>query len=186
MLIVGIGGLLRDTAAAVLRDGELVAAIEEEKLRGAHWARHPGTLPLEAIRTCLKLAKAAAEEVDWVILAGPLGAGASAHLHVQVKSLFPNGRIRVVDHHTAHAASTFFLSPFERATVLTLDRTGDMRCGALWQAEGNALRLEEELYAPDSPADFYGRITSLLGFRARAEEHKHREFQFWAEQSVSL
>ncbi|HYM11205.1 MAG TPA: carbamoyltransferase C-terminal domain-containing protein [Bryobacterales bacterium] len=170
MLIVGIGGLLRDAAAAVIRDGELVAAIEEEKLRP--WTRRPGTLPLEAIRASLAMAGAKAEQADWVILAGPLGAGASSHLHVEVKSLFPNGRIRVVDHHTAHAASAFFASPFERATVLTLDRAGDMRCGALWRAEGNALRLEEELYAPDSPADFYGRITTLLGFRARAEEHK--------------
>ncbi len=170
MLILGIGGLLRDAAAAVLRDGELVAAVEEQKLRP--WDHRPGALPLEAVRTCLQIAGAAPEQVDWMILAGPLGAGASSQLHVHLKSLFPNGRIRVVDHHTAHAASAFFLSGFERATVLTLDRVGDMRCGARWQAEGNTLRLEEELYAPDSPADFYGRITSLLGFRARADEHK--------------
>ena len=172
MLIVGIGGLLRNAAAALLRDGELVAAIEEEKLRGALWGRRPGTLPMEAVRACLKIAGAEPQQVDWVLLAGPLSAGASSQLHIHVKSHFPNGRIRVVDHHTAHAASAFFMSPFDSATVLTLDRTGDMRCGALWHAEGNALRLEEELYAPDSPADFYGRITTLLGFRARAEEHK--------------
>jgi carbamoyltransferase len=170
MLIVGIGGLLHDAAAAVLRDGELVAAIEEEKLRV--WSRRPGALPLEAVRQCLKLAAAGPEQVDWVILAAPLGGGAGSHLHVQVKSLFPRSRIRVVDHHTSHAASAFFLSPFDRATVLTLDRAGDMRCGALWHAENNVLRLEDDLYAPDSPADFYGRITALLGFRARADEHK--------------
>ena len=172
MLIVGIGGILRGAATAVLRDGELVAAIEEDKLRGGRPARPRGTLPLESVRACLQIAGADAGQVDWVMLAGPLGAGASSHLHLEVKSLFPNGRIRVVDHHTAHAASAFFLSPFEQATVLTLDRTGDMRCGALWRAEGATLRLEEELYAPDSPADFYGRITELIGFRARADEHK--------------
>ena len=168
MLIVGMGGLLRDSAAAVLRDGELVAAVEQDKLRH----RRPGALPLEAVRTCLDMAGATAEDVDWVVLARPLGAGAGAHLHLEVKSLFPKGRIRVVDHHLAHAASAYFLSGFDHATVLTLDRTGDLRCGARWQAEGNTLRLEEELYAPDSPAEFYGRITELLGFRARAEEHK--------------
>jgi carbamoyltransferase len=172
VLIVGIGGILRHAAAAVLRDGELVAAIEEEKLRGVHGARRPGTLPLAAVRACLKLAQAGAEAVDWVILAGPLGTGASSHMHLELKSLFPNGRVRVVDHHTAHASSAFFLSGFDRATVLTLDRSGDMRCGALWAAEGITLRLEEELYAPDSPAELYGRITDLLGFRARSEEHK--------------
>ncbi len=168
MLIVGIGGLVRDAAAAVLRDGQLVAAVEEEKLRH----RRPGGLPLDAVRTCLQLAGAGADQVDWVVLAGPLGPGASSHLHLQLKSLFPNGRLRVVDHHTAHAASAYFPSGFDRATVLTLDRTGDMRCGALWEAEASTLRLREECYAPDSPADFYGRITELLGFRARADEHK--------------
>ena len=172
MLIVGIGGLTRDAAAAVLRDGELVAAIEEEKLRGVQWARHPGALPVEAARASLALAGAATGQVDWVVLAGPLGGGPSTQLYTQVKALFPNGRIRVVDHHTAHAASAFYMSPFDKATVLTLDRTGDMRCGALWQGEGTTLRMEEELYAPDSPADFYGRITALLGFRPRADEHK--------------
>lgn len=151
MLILGIGGFSHDTSAAVLRDGELVAGVEEEKLR----RRRPGSLPLEAVRTCLDLASATAEQVDWVMLAGPLSVGAGPHLHLQAKALFPNSRLRVVDHHTAHAASAFFLSQFERGTVLTLDRTGDVRCGALWQAQGNTLRLEEELYAPDSPAEFY-------------------------------
>jgi len=168
MLIVGIGGILRGAAAAVLRDGELAAAIEEEKLRRPR----PGTLPLESVRACLEMAGSKADDVDWVVLAGPLGAGASSHLHLEVKALFPRGRIRVVDHHSAHAASAFYLSGFDRATVLTLDRRGDLRCGARWAAEGNRLRLEEELYAPDSPAEFYGRITELLGFRARVEEHK--------------
>ncbi len=172
MLIAGIGGLLRGAAAAVLRDGQLVAAMEEEKLRGARLARRPGTLPLESLGACLELAGATAEQVDWVVLAGPLGSGASSHLHLQVKSLFPNGRIRVVDHQTAHAASAYYVSGFEQATVLTLDRGGDMRCGARWSAQGNALRLEEELYVPDSPAELYGRITELVGFRARADEHK--------------
>jgi carbamoyltransferase len=110
--------------------------------------------------------------VDCVVLARPLGAGPGAHLHLEVKSLFPKGRIRVVDHHLAHAASAYYLSSFDHATVLTLDRTGDLRCGGRWRAEGKVVRLEEELYAPDSPAEFYGHITELLGFRARADEHK--------------
>ncbi len=172
MLIIGIGGILRDAAAAVIRDGELVAAIEEDKLRGDRLPRRPGTLPLEAVRTCLKLAAAGDDKVDWVLLAGPLGGGAGSHLHLEVKALFPQARIRLVDHHTAHAASAFYTSPFDQATVLTLDRIGDTRCGALWHAEGTSLHLEEELYAPDSPADFYGRVTDLLGFRPRADEHK--------------
>jgi carbamoyltransferase len=78
----------------------------------------------------------------------------------------------LVEHHTAHAASAFFASPFEDATVLTLDRLGDFTCGARWQGSGNALHLDKELYYPDSLGDLYGRVTELLGFRAGAEEHK--------------
>ncbi len=168
MLILGIGGFVRDAAAAVLRDGELVSAVEQEKLRH----RRPGTLPLEAVRSALDLARARPEDVDWLILVRPLGTGAGTQLHLECKDLFPNSRIRVVDHHLAHAASAYFYSGFDRATVVTLDRTGDLRCGARWLGEGHSLRLDEELYAPDSPAEFYGRITELLGFRSRAEEHK--------------
>ena len=78
----------------------------------------------------------------------------------------------LVEHHTAHAASAYFASPFQEAAVLTLDRMGDFRCGARWLGEGNELRLEKELYYPDSLGDLYGRVTELLGFRANAEEHK--------------
>jgi carbamoyltransferase len=168
MLIVGIGGFVRDGAAAVLHDGELAAAVEQEKLRH----RRPGGLPLEAVRASLEIGHAKAEDVDWLILARPLGAGLTAPIHLEWKSIFPKARIRVMDHHLAHAASAYYLSGFDHATVVTLDRAGDLRCGARWKAEDSALRLEEELYTPDSPADFYGRITELLGFRARADEHK--------------
>jgi carbamoyltransferase len=78
----------------------------------------------------------------------------------------------VVEHHTAHAASAYYPSPFEEATVLTLDRAGDFRCGTRWLAAGTQLSLENELYYPDSLGDLYGRATELLGFRANLEEHK--------------
>ena len=61
--------------------------------------------------------------------------------------------------------------PFERATVITLDRAGDLRCGAKWRAEGTRLSLEEEILFPNSIGELYGRITEMLGFRARSDEH---------------
>ena len=72
----------------------------------------------------------------------------------------------------AHAASAFFASPFEQATVLTLDHAGDFRCGARWQASGGQIDLDKEWYYPDSLGRLYGAVTELLGFRARADEHK--------------
>src|SRR5262249_55420912 len=60
----------------------------------------------------------------------------------------------------------------DEATVLTLDRGSDFRCGSRWRARGNQLSLDQEQYSPDSLGDFYGRVTELLGFSANLEEHK--------------
>ena len=78
----------------------------------------------------------------------------------------------MVEHHAAHAASAYYPSPFEEATVLTLDRDGDFRSAARWHASGNQLQLEKDLYYPDSLGDLYSRVTELLGFTAGADEHK--------------
>jgi carbamoyltransferase len=72
----------------------------------------------------------------------------------------------------AHAASAYYCSPFEHATVLTLDRHGDFRCGSRWQARGVEMALQQEHHAPDSVGDLYGRVTELLGMNADADEHK--------------
>jgi len=77
-----------------------------------------------------------------------------------------------VEHHQAHAASAFFASPFEEATVLTLDHAGDFRCGARWQPKDKQIQAEREWYYPDSLGRLYGAVTQLLGYRAGAEEHK--------------
>ncbi len=169
MLILGIGGWLHDGAAALLQDGRLVAAMEEDKLRRQ---AHAGGLPERAVDGCLQVVSAKREDVDCVAIARPMASGTDPSQHLHLKSLFPNSRLVIVDHHVAHAASAFYPSPFEKARVVTLDRLGDMRCGALWEVDGTRLEALEELYAPDSPASFYSRITHLLGYRAGAEEHK--------------
>ena len=169
MLLLGIGGWLHDGSAAVMRDGAIVAAIEEEKVARE---AHRGGLPGKAIDACLRLAEAEPEQVDCVALVRPLGEATGNSFHLHLKALFPNALIVVTDHHDAHAASAYYASPFEEARVLTLDRRGDMRCGAVWKGEGTSLEPEQELYAPDSPAGVYSRVTELLGFRSGREEHK--------------
>jgi carbamoyltransferase len=169
MLILGIGGWLHDGAAAVLVDGHLRAAMEEEKLLRQS---HPGGLPRRALDGCLAIVGAKPHDVDYVALARPLSGGDNAVFHLELKSLFPNSRMVIVDHHVAHAAGAYYPSRFDHARVLTLDRRGDIRCGAVWEARGTHLEATEELYAPDSLAGFYSRITELLGFRSDAEEHK--------------
>jgi len=165
MNILGIGGVLSDAAAALIQDGEIAAAIEETKLTRRS---QTGQLPQAAIGTCLNIAGLRPEDVDYVALARPLppGSGLAAALRQ-----FSKARIVSIDHHAAHAASAYFLSPFENATIITLDRVGDLRCGGKWRGSGNKIALEEEILYPDSIAELYGRVTELLGFRQRADEH---------------
>jgi carbamoyltransferase len=167
MKILGLGGIGGDAASVILNDGLITAAVEESKLaRGHHHAR----LPMASIAECLRLSHLTPDQIDYVALVRPREA--DARIHLTLRDHFPQSRIALVEHHTAHAASAFFASPFQDATVLTLDRAGDLRCGARWHGSGKHLTLESEFFYPDSLGDLYGRVTELLGFKARADEHK--------------
>jgi carbamoyltransferase len=165
VIIVGLGGLHNHPACAVLVDGRLAAAVEQIKI-----ARHVerGALPRDAINASLELARVRAADVDCVALVRPFG----QELHMAVRSEFTKAQVIMVEHHAAHAASAFYPSPFDDATVLTVDRDGDFRSAARWHACNNQLQLEKDLYYPDSLGDIYGRVTELLGFRAELDEHK--------------
>jgi carbamoyltransferase len=106
--------------------------------------------------------------VDYVALARPLPPGSALPMALR---MFSKARVVSVDHHAAHAASAWLASPFQDAVVITLDREGDLRCGAKWRGEGNRLTLDREILFPDSIGELYGRVTELLGFRSRSDEH---------------
>ena len=165
MNILGIGGVLRDSAAALIKDGRVAAAIEETKLTRKAEA---GRLPEASIAACLKIAGLALSDVDYVALARPLPPGSALPMALR---MFPKARVVSIDHHAAHAAAAWLASPFQDAVAVTLDREGDLRCGAKWRGEGNRLTLEREILYPDSVGELYGRVTELLGFRGRADEH---------------
>jgi carbamoyltransferase len=169
MVILGIGGLLGDAACAALKNGELKAAVEEAKIsRGFR----PGQMPMASIDECLRLAEATRSEVECVAVVRPFTSGPEANFHLMLRDLFPKAEIVVVEHHQAHAASAYFASPFEEATILTLDHFGDFCCGARWHGKENQIQMEKEWYYPDSLGRLYSSVTKLLGFRGGAEEHK--------------
>jgi carbamoyltransferase len=170
MVILGLGGLLSDAACAVLKNGEIQSAVEENKLVRA--SGRPASLPQASVEECLRLAKAGPTDVETVAVVRPFARGRESEFHLALRSQFPNAEIVVVEHHQAHAASAFFASPFEEATILTLDHAGDFRCGARWHGQGNQLHIEREWYYPDSLGRLYGAVTDLLGYRAGADEHK--------------
>ncbi|HEX4137346.1 MAG TPA: carbamoyltransferase C-terminal domain-containing protein [Bryobacteraceae bacterium] len=166
MNILGIGGVLGDAAAAVIKDGQIAAAIEEAKLTRRP---QPGRLPENAVAMCLRIAGITPADVDYVALARPLPAGSALPIALR---MFPKARVVSIDHHAAHAAAAYFPSSFQNAVVITLDREGDLRCGTKWRAEGNRLFLEDEILYPDSIGELYGRITEFLGYQSQADEHR--------------
>jgi carbamoyltransferase len=126
-------------------------------------------LPEAAIASCLKIAKLTHSDIDHVALARPLPTGSALPSALRI---FTKAKVDTVDHHAAHAAAAYYVSPFEEATVITLDREGDLRCGAKWRGVGNTLAIEEEILYPNSIAELFGHVTELLGMRARSDEHR--------------
>ncbi len=169
MNVLGLATIDSGSATALLTDGNLVAAMEEAKV--ARRTRR-GELPVESMEACLAIGHLAPKDIDIVAVARPVPQSAAGSLNLQLRDRFPSSRMVLVGHHLAHAASAFYASPFEEATVLTLDRGGDVRCGARWTGSAAGLTIEEEFYYPDSLADLYTRVTELLGFKPDADEHK--------------
>ena len=180
--ILGIAGGDHDAAAALLRGGEVLATLEEEKLARVRRARG---LPLQAIRYCLEAARLRAEEIHYVALARPLydesseqGRGES-WIPKRLRQEFPTSRIVVVDHHLCHAAAAYYPSPFDKAGVLTLDEKGDLKTGSICLAQGNSLQPLEESYFPDSLGNVFSRVVGLLGFQPGGDEHKLQWLSAW-------
>ena len=202
MYILGLSAMGHDSAAALLGDSGIVAAMEESKL-----ARTRGLegIPREAIRYCLERAGIGWRDVAHVAIAsrpwrawqrqasfrarlaplalvssgyfvnkasGELGRELNNVRIVRQMAGAPDGRVASLDHHLCHAASAFFGSPLERALVVSLDEKGDGRAGFVGIGEGTALREVASLALPHSLAWVYSQVTKLLGFRPHADEHK--------------
>jgi carbamoyltransferase len=192
--ILGVSPLQDDSSAALLRDGVVVAAIENDKL--ARMRTHG--MPDAAIAFCLQEGGIRAAELDCLAIANRPATGwlSRAINRVGIAKQLSNPRAGLngstgntfqeispvhggkprrttsVDHHLCHAASAFFQSPFERALIVIMDEGGDGRSGLLAIGESNQLRVLQALAFPHSPAWLYLQTTALLGFVPRREEHK--------------
>src|SRR3954454_23693273 len=167
--IVGLGGFLSDPACCVVKGGELVSAVEQKKV-----SRHdrPETFPEEAFEQALKIAGIALNEIDCVAVARRFATTSESAAQLELRARFPQSEIVVVEHHHAHAASAYYTSPFENASVLSIDRAGDYRSAVLYHAVANQMRPLREMYFPDSFGHLFNRVTELIGFSPRGEEHK--------------
>jgi carbamoyltransferase len=199
LIVLGLNAFHPDSAAALVIDGEIVAAAEEERFRRVkHWAGFPS----EAIRFCLAFAGVSAEAIDAVAVnthprAAALRRVAYALRHPPsralvleklrirrhrgsalslLKNAFPEARLEArlvhVPHHTAHLASAFFVSPFERAQAVSIDGFGDFASAAWGVGHGTTLSVDGHVYFPHSLGAFYQAMTQYLGFPAYGDEYK--------------
>lgn len=199
MIILGLNAFHGDAAACLLRDGELVAAAEEERFRRIkHWAG----FPRESIRYCLDEAGIALQDVDCVAINQDAKANLwrkiqftlahrpdfallvdrirnkkeRASVPALLAAAFPGepfrGEVNEVEHHLAHLGSAFLVSPFPDATVVSVDGFGDFASAAWGVGTGTQLRVEEKVYFPHSLGIFYQALTQYLGFPHYGDEYK--------------
>ncbi len=198
--ILGINAYHGDVSAVLLRDGELVAAVEEERFRRI---KHVAGFPTEAIRTCLAMGGITGADVDHV------GVSRTPSAHLWRKALFalrhrPGGLVRDraanyrrvgaipdtlvdalglaagarrptvhwVEHHPAHLASAFFVSPFDEAAVAAVDGFGDFVSTSRAIGRGNRLDVQQRTFFPHSLGVLYLAITQYLGFMKFGDEFK--------------
>lgn len=195
--ILGISAHYHDAACCLLRDGELIAAAEEERFSRV---KHDPRLPGRAFRFCLEQGGITLSDIDCVAyyenpvkklsrqIWMALHPQTSESIRRKVLSLLPNhvdrvereirrmlgytGRLEVFDHHESHAASSFFYSGFDEAAVLTVDGVGEWTTTAFGRASGSAVELFEEVHFPSSVGLLYSAMTSYLGFKVNDGEYK--------------
>lgn len=199
MNILGISCFYHDAAAALLVDGQLVAAAEEERFSRK---KHDAEFPRLAIRFCLEQAGITARDLDYVvfyekpfvkferILTTTLqtvprswkvfGDAMTTWLldKLWVKNVIrtelgvSEDRLLFSEHHLSHACSSFLCSPFEEAAILTVDGVGEWACATFGRGRGNQVSLLREVRFPHSVGLLYSAFTAFLGFEVNEGEYK--------------
>ena len=175
MYVIGISSGLKhghhDGGAVLMRDGELVAASEEERFTLAKHAR--GELPRGAIRFCLKQAGITIRDVDYVC--SPLKTYPRYDRRLKDYFEFHFGYsppIELYDHHLCHAASTYYGSGFPEATIICVDNSGDSSSGGVFHGVGREIREVERFGRHNSLGLYYGMMTQYLGYQMTNDEYK--------------
>jgi carbamoyltransferase len=194
MIILGLNAFHGDASGAVLRDGQLVAALEEERLnRIKHWAG----LPVLAAKACLegaqpdhiaisrdpkahlkdKLLRAVVRPQQWLNLTSRATNSvriAQVGEVLAAEGIVPRdaSQVHFVEHHRAHLASAFFASAFEEAAVISIDGFGDFSSVMWGVGKGNQIEVRGSVSFPHSLGIFYTAFTQFLGFPKYGDEYK--------------
>jgi carbamoyltransferase len=199
MIILGLNAFHGDSAAALVRDGKLIAAAEEERFRRVkHWAGFPS----QAIDYCLREAGLALSDIEHVAINQDSRVNflrKLAYLVTQrpnlrlimnrlenrrIRGNFPelmavnlpgqqfHGQVHRIEHHLAHLSSAFHVSPFEEAIVVSVDGFGDFSSAAWGVGKGKDIFIDGRVYFPHSLGIFYQALTQYLGFSHYGDEYK--------------
>jgi carbamoyltransferase len=196
--VLGLSYNYHDAAACLIRDGVPLAAAEEERFsRRKHDVRFPG----QAIAYCLREARMAAESLDAIAFYEKparklervlqIGKQYAPSSDANVAAQFPllithglcventireklnfNGPVYFSEHHLSHAASAFYLSPFEEAAILTVDGVGEWATCAQFSGDGPSIEKRREIHYPHSLGLLYSALTAFLGFKVNDDEYK--------------
>ncbi len=198
MIILGISAFYHDSAACLVRNGEIVAAAQEERFTRK---KHDASFPIEAIQYCLKEGSIKMSDVDIIafydkpflkferlletyLAFAPFGIGSFlASMPVWIKeklwlkdrirkALNYQGKILFPEHHESHAASAFFPSPYSEAAILTIDGVGEWATTTYGVGRDNHIELLGELRFPHSLGLLYSAFTYYLGFKVNSGEYK--------------
>jgi carbamoyltransferase len=198
MDILGISCFYHDSAACMIRDGQILAAAQEERFTRK---KHDPRFPRNAIQYCLAEANTSAQDLDYVVFydkpfltferllmsyltvaprglrswceAMPLWLGQKLHIPIVIqKEIGYEGDVLFTEHHESHTASAFYPSPFNEAAILTIDGVGEWATASYGLGKGNEITMLKELHFPHSLGLVYSAFTYFTGFRVNSGEYK--------------
>jgi carbamoyltransferase len=197
--ILGISCFYHDAAAALVEDGRLIAAAEEERFSRK---KHDSGFPEGAIRYCLEAGGMSAQDLDHIVFyekpfvkferilltalqSYPRGRGSFTEAmmtwmgdklwvreHIRNRLEVDKSKLLFVDHHGSHAASAFYPSRFDKAAILTVDGVGEWTTASFGVGDGEKIRLLREIRFPHSLGLLYSVFTAFLGFEVNEGEYK--------------
>jgi carbamoyltransferase len=199
MNILGISAFYHDSAAALIRDGEITAAAQQERFSRV---KHDHRFPEDAIAYCLKEAGLTGNDLDYLVfydkpfikferiletylsftprgwasfmMAMPLWLRQKLHVPKLIRKSLGGyeGKLLFPEHHESHAASAFFPSPYKRAAFLTMDGVGEWTTTSWGVGDGNKIRIDYEIKFPHSLGLLYSAFTYFTGFKVNSGEYK--------------
>ena len=198
--ILGISAYYHDSAAALIVDGDIVAAAQEERFTRV---KHDERFPMHAVRYCLAEAGIAANDLDYIVFyekpfqkfdrlletylafaprglrsfsrAVPLWLKTKLHIpRLLRRDLGISSKVPIafVDHHESHAASAFFPSPFDDAAIVTLDGVGEWTTASIGRGDENRIEMLSRIRFPHSLGLLYSAFTYYCGFKVNSGEYK--------------